>query len=133
MPATQATHSVRSWAQEARGKFDQGQLTAADFDALTQILETTPQPRQRLLYLHTTEPNVCCKVIGHNLIEPDVAYEPQLDPTPEFDWPYWAVLDAVRDGWHIIHFPQMEISAIETGHAGAIGFEFILQKPEVVQ
>jgi hypothetical protein len=125
--------SIRSWAQAARQKCVDGALTVADFDALEGLLSAADRPRQRLLYLHAAEPNLFSRVIACNLVEPDADYEPQLVPQPDVESPYWAVLDAVRDGWHVIHFPQMEISAIESGKLGAIGFEFILTKPEVIR
>ncbi len=45
----------------------------------------------------------------------------------EDDWPYEKVVDALRDGWRIISFPDMALSLDENRTYG-LGFEFILEK-----
>lgn len=43
------------------------------------------------------------------------------------DWPYQCVLDAIKDGWHVIKFPELALTMDETRTYG-FGFEFILTR-----
>ena len=43
------------------------------------------------------------------------------------DWPYQSVLEAVRDGWRIIKFPELALMMDESRTYG-LGFEFILER-----
>ena len=48
-------------------------------------------------------------------------------PNPE-DWPYQTVLDAVREGWRIISFPNMALLAVDEKEFYGLGAEFILER-----
>ena len=48
------------------------------------------------------------------------------EPAPD-NWPYETVLDAIRDGWRIIKFPEMALLLDESRTYG-LGCEFILEK-----
>ena len=47
-------------------------------------------------------------------------------PDPE-DWPYQTVLEAVRDGWRVVQFPNLALLLDETRTYG-LGCEFILER-----
>ena len=47
-------------------------------------------------------------------------------PNPN-DWPYQSPLDAIRDGWRVIRFPDMALMMDESRTYG-LGFEFILER-----
>ena len=88
------------------------------------------QPKQRLLYLHATKPSVLAEVVALNLIEPVKGFTTEIS-AEEPDWPYETVHDAVVDGWQIVQFPQLQ-APIEDHDLDVIGYEFILQKMEIV-
>ncbi len=87
--------------------------------------------RQRLLYLHATTPNVFSKILAYNLIEPVTGFRTEIKAeTP--DWPYDTVHDAVVDGWQVIQFPHSQ-APFDDKDLDVIGYEFILQKIEIIQ
>ena len=43
------------------------------------------------------------------------------------DWPYKTVLDAVRDGWRIIKFPELALMLDEKRSYG-LGCDFVLER-----
>ena len=45
------------------------------------------------------------------------------------DWPYRSPLEAIRDGWRVIQFPNMALMLDESRTYG-LGCEFILEKWE---
>lgn len=88
------------------------------------------KPRQRLLYLHARTPNLFSEILGLTLIEPIKSYKPKITPeAPE--WPYKTVHDALVDGWQIVQFPFLQAPFDDTD-LDVIGYEFILQKLEVI-
>ena len=92
--------------------------------------DASTSPRQRLLYLHARSPNVFSEILGLTLIEPVKGYKAEITAT-EPEWPYVTVHDAVVDGWQIMQFPHRQ-APYDDRDIDVIGYEFILQKMEVV-
>ena len=87
-------------------------------------------PRQRLLYLQARTPSVLSTIIGLTSIEPVKGFAPAISAeAPE--WPYETVHDAVVDGWQIVQFPHLQ-APFDDRALDVIGYEFILQKMEIV-
>lgn len=92
---------------------------------------TTQQPRQRLLYLHARTPNVFSDILALTLIEPTPGFRPEITAeVPE--WPYKTVHEAIVDGWQVVQFPHLQ-APFDDREIDVVGYEFILQKMEVVQ
>jgi hypothetical protein len=89
------------------------------------------QPRQRLLYLHARTPSVFSEILGLTLIEPVADFRVELS-AEEPQWPYKTVHDALVEGWQIVQFPHLQ-APFDDRDLDVIGYEFILQKMEVVQ
>lgn len=89
------------------------------------------QPRQRLLYLHARTPSVFSEILGLTLIEPVAGFKVELS-AEEPQWPYQTVHDALVEGWQIVQFPHLQ-APFDDRDLDVIGYEFILQKMEVVQ
>ena len=89
-------------------------------------------PRQRLLYLHARSPSVLSDVIAMTSIEPVAGFKQELEAATIDDWPYNTVHDAVIDGWQIVQFPHHQ-AVFDDKDMDNIGYEFILQKMEVVE
>ena len=93
-------------------------------------MNSNSQPRQRLLYLHARTPSVFSEILGYTLIEPVEDFQVEISGG-EFEWPYTKVHDAVVDGWQIVQFPHLQSPYSDTD-LDVVGYEFILQKMEVV-
>ena len=120
---------VRNVFAEARARLEAGEFTLSDFDALeTAVLGQTL--RQRLLYLYAQQPTVRASIVAATLQEP-AGYGPgigQIDPlAPEI--PYASVMDAVSDGWRVVHFPDHR-GPYQEGRIDMLGYEFVLEKFE---
>lgn len=117
---------IESWIETARAKLREGTLSEADLDALQSLLRARPpRLRQRLLYLHARDPSVTEEVIAW-------AEHPGTDPgAMPVERPYATVLEAMEDGWQIIHFPQ-QLAPFDDRETDIVGYEFILQKLEVL-
>ena len=59
------------------------------------------------------------------LVEDGQLIEGPADPAA---WPYQTVLEAIRDGWRVISFPNMALLAIDETELHGFGFEFILER-----
>ena len=88
------------------------------------------QLRQRLLYLHARTPNVFSDIIGLTQIEPTAGFRVEIS-ADALEWPYNTVHDALVDGWQIVQFPHLQ-APFDDRELDVVGYEFILQKMEVV-
>ena len=100
----------------------EGALTA---ERLRQVIETLRRGggRQELLYLQASHTSVAAQVIGISLVQDGEVVEQHAgDP-----WPYETVLEAMRDGWRVVQFPNLALMPDENRPTG-LGCEFILEK-----
>ena len=79
---------------------------------------------QDLIYRQTNSTALDVGVLGISLVIDGQIVDVREDPT---EWPYQTVLDAIRDGWHIIQFPNQALLMDESRTYG-LGCEFILEK-----
>lgn len=86
--------------------------------------------RQRLLYLHARTPSVFSEILGLTRVEPVAGFKAEISAQVE-EWPYRTVHDALVDGWQVVQFPQHQ-APFDDGELDLVGYEFILQKMEVV-
>ena len=111
---------IKQWINE----FERGQLTKKSlYTGLEKFEQTIPQ-RQDLLYLQTSGTSLSSGVHGILLVENGQVSEIPSNPD---DWPYQSVLEAIKDGWHVIQFPNMALLMDESRTYG-LGCEFILEK-----
>ena len=103
-------------------QFRQGQLTE---DGLRRALENRKAAprRQDLLYIECSSTSVTSSILGMNL----VCNGEIVSPANRGEWAYVNVLDAIRDGWRIIKFPEMALMMVEERNMG-LGCEFVLEK-----
>ena len=80
--------------------------------------------RQDLLYLQACETGLHSRLLGFRML---VDGEYVAEPDSADEWPYDSAIDAIRDGWRVISFPNMTLSLDENRTYG-LGFEFILEK-----
>ena len=104
---------------QARRKLAAGELAVEDLDRL---LGLTRSPRQRLLYLYALQPTVRASLVAST--QQDTVC--QIDPLAQ-ETAYQSVMDAIADGWRVIHFPDHR-APFQEGRMDMLGYEFILEK-----
>ena len=95
-------------------------------ESLTRIVELAEAgvSRQDLLYLQTNRTSPVSPVVGMRIIEDG---EISDGPADADDWPYETVLEAIRDGWSVIKFPEQALMMDESRTYG-LGAEFVLER-----
>ena len=101
-----------------------GRLTEPSLQRLLGLVAQNGPQRQDVLYLQANTTSPVSQVVGMRIIEGGEISDGPSDPD---DWPYQTVLDAVRDGWRIIKFPEIAQSMDESRTYG-LGYEFVLEK-----
>jgi hypothetical protein len=119
--------NVSQWLSSARRHLRDGTFDAAVLDELEPLAQSTPTVRQRLLYLHASNPHVYSMVVAYDMIDPADDRPGDIDVDPVF--PYESVYKAMCDGWQVIHFPDQRAS-FDDREIDVLGYEFILQKVE---
>ena len=103
-----------------------GELTPAQLcQGVTDLIGQTNRKPQDILYLQARNTSPESQVVGMMQIEGGKRVACLPDPD---DWPYQTVLDAVKDGWRIISFPNMSLLAVDEKEVYGLGFEFILER-----
>jgi hypothetical protein len=101
-----------------------GTLTEQQLLDVLAIVKNMPEQRQDLLYLQTNNTSVASQIVGMALVQNG---EVVVDLPDADQWPYATVLDAIRDGWRIISFPNQALMMDESRVYG-LGCEFVLEK-----
>ena len=101
----------------------QGTLTEK---GLRRIAEVADEARamQDILYLHTAANSPISEVLAMRIVESGEISDGPENPA---DWPYQSVLEAIRDGWRVVKFPELALMMDESRTYG-LGFEFILER-----
>ena len=103
-------------------KLGAGTLTAASLRRISELNgESTVQD---ILYLQATTTSPTSEVVGMRIIENGEISDGPHDPD---DWPYQTVLEAVRDGWRVLKFPELALM-LDDSRTFGLGFEFILER-----
>lgn len=95
-------------------------------ERLREVIETLRRGgagQQDLLYLQADQTSVAAQVIGISLVQDGEVVEQH----PGDPWPCETVLDAMRDGWRIVQFPNLALVPDENRPTG-LGCEFILER-----
>lgn len=105
-------------------KFRDGSLSEQMLLAARETASGRTKSSQDLLYLQAGSTSLTSQVHGMLLLENGEISEEIPDPE---NWPYRTVLEAVRDGWRIVQFPNLALLLDETRTYG-LGCEFILER-----
>jgi|TARA_B100001750_G_scaffold241305_1_gene252503 hypothetical protein len=79
---------------------------------------------QDILYLHTRVNSLTSDILAMRIVTNGHISDAPENPD---DWPYQSVLEAIRDGWRVIKFPELALMMDESRTYG-LGFEFILER-----
>ena len=103
------------------GRLTEGSLRRGVAD----IVESNNQGVQDLLYLQAASSTPAAQVVGMMWLEGGQVKE--LPPDAD-DWPYQTVVEAIRDGWCVISFPDMSLLTMSDDEFHGLGFQFILER-----
>ena len=101
-----------------------GTLQESTLAAIREELRSARNARQDLLYVQAAGTALDTQVIGMRMVTDGELSDDADDPD---DWPYQTVLDAIRDGWRIIEFPNLAL-LLDESRTYAYGAEFVLEK-----
>jgi hypothetical protein len=118
------TATLEELVEQCVDELRQGVLSEAGLRRITSSQRTHSQGRQVLLYLQASNTSVQSPVHGMLLVNNGEVSEGPINPD---DWPYKTVLDAMRDGWRVISFPNLAL-LLDDSHTYGLGCEFILEK-----
>jgi hypothetical protein len=104
--------------------FRRGELTEEKLRQALEELSGGESKRQDLLYLQTDSTSLTSVAHGMSILKDGEISEGPADPE---EWPYKTPLDAIRDGWRVIQFPNMALMLDESKTYG-LGCEFILER-----
>jgi hypothetical protein len=110
------------WIQQSRMKLRDGRFGDDDLDALERLVA---RPVQCVLYLVSKAMNLRAPIVGWSFFDPSRSHEPSL---PTDQPPYDSVLDALRDGWRIVQFPDPKHFAFSETDNDYLGYEYILER-----
>ena len=110
--------------QDCLEQFKDGALTEKKLRNTLEQLARGESRRQDLLYLQTQGSSLAAPVHGMALVRDGEILE---GPPEVEDWPYRSPLEAIRDGWRVIQFPNMVLMLDESRTYG-LGCEFILER-----
>ena len=79
---------------------------------------------QDILYLHAAANSPISEVLAMRIVESGEISDGPENPA---DWPYQSVLEAIRDGWRVVKFPELALMMDES-RTYSLGFEFILER-----
>jgi hypothetical protein len=122
--ALTASGSINQQIEACIERLKRGELTERDLRRIIDAIEPTSRPRQDLLYLQAGSTSVGAPVLGMALVRNGEIVEPPDDPK---EWPYKSPLEAIRDGWRVIQFPNLALMMDESRTYG-LGCEFILER-----
>ncbi len=101
-----------------------GTLQESTLAAIRDEIASARQARQDPLYLQAAGTSLDAEVIGMRMVTDGELSDGPDDPDA---WPYQTVLDALRDGWRIIEFPNLAL-LLDESRTYAYGAEFVLEK-----
>lgn len=105
-------------------RLKRGELSEADLREVIESIGSAPEKHQDLLYLQTGNSSVASQALGIAMVREGQLVDLPADPK---DWPYKSPLEAIRDGWRVISFPNLALLMDENNPSG-LGCEFILEK-----
>jgi hypothetical protein len=115
---------IKRQVEQCIEELKRGELTEQHLRQIVETLDAIPSHRQDLLYLQALTTSLGSQVQGMLLVQNGEISNGPADPN---DWPYRTVLDAIRDGWRVVQFPNLALMLDESRTYG-LGCEFILEK-----
>ena len=115
---------VRQQLEQCIESYRAGTLSEEMLNKALETAKNSDEGRQDLLYLQAVSTSLASEVHGMLLMQDGEIAEEIPDAE---DWPYQTVLEAIRDGWRVVQFPNQALLLDETRTFG-LGCEFILER-----
>lgn len=122
MNTVASIESVKRQVEECIEALKNGELTEENLRSVAEGVGALNDKRQDLLYVQAGSTSPGAGIHGMLLVQDGKIIEPEVD-----NWPYNSVIEAIRDGWRIIEFPNMALMVDESRTYG-LGCEFVLEK-----
>jgi hypothetical protein len=115
--------TIKNQVETCIDELKRGTLTE---EGLRRIAEIADEARamQDILYLHAAANSPISEVLAMRIVESGEISDGPENPA---DWPYQSVLEAIRDGWRVVKFPELALMMDES-RTYSLGFEFILER-----
>ena len=115
--------TIKNQVETCIDELKRGTLTE---NGLRRIAEIADEVRamQDILYLHAAANSPISEVLAMRIVESGEISDGPENPA---DWPYQTVLEAIRDGWSVVKFPELALMMDES-RTYSLGFEFILER-----
>src|SRR4051794_35515150 len=115
---------IKQQIEACIGQLRRDELTEQQLRQVIDALDSAARPCQDLLYLQAASTSVGSSLLGIALVRNGEIAEMPDDPAA---WPYKSPLEAIRDGWRVVQFPNLALMMDETRTYG-LGCEFILER-----
>ena len=121
---TMSLEAIATKLDQGIAELRAGTLQESTLAAIREELRSARNARQDLLYVQAAGTALDTQVIGMRMVTDGELSDGADDPD---EWPYQTVLDAIRDGWRIIEFPNLAL-LLDESRTYAYGAEFVLEK-----
>ena len=115
--------TIKNQVETCIDELKRGTLTEKGLRRIAEIADEV-RAMQDILYLHAAANSPISEVLAMRIVESGEISDGPENPA---DWPYQTVLEAVRDGWSVVKFPELALMMDES-RTYSLGFEFILER-----
>ena len=115
--------TIKNQVETCIDELKRGTLTEKGLRRIAEIADEV-RTMQDILYLHAAANSPISEVLAMRIVESGEISDGPENPA---DWPYQTVLEAIRDGWSVVKFPELALMMDES-RTYSLGFEFILER-----
>ena len=115
--------TIKNQVETCIDELKRGTLTEKGLRRIAEIADEV-RAMQDILYLHAAANSPISEVLAMRIVESGEISDGPENPA---DWPYQSVLEAIRDGWRVVKFPELALMMDES-RTYSLGFEFILER-----
>ncbi len=115
--------TIKNQVETCIDELKRGTLTEKGLRRIAEIADEV-RAMQDILYLHAAANSPISEVLAMRIVESGEISDGPENPA---DWPYQTVLEAIRDGWSVVKFPELALMMDES-RTYSLGFEFILER-----
>ena len=115
--------TIKNQVETCIDELKRGTLTEKSLRRIAEIADEV-RAMQDILYLHAAANSPVSEVLAMRIVESGEISDGPENPA---DWPYQTVLEAIRDGWSVVKFPELALMMDES-RTYSLGFEFILER-----
>jgi len=115
--------TIKNQVETCIDELKRGTLTEKGLRRIAEIADEV-RAMQDILYLHAAANSPVSEVLAMRIVKSGEISDGPENPA---DWPYQTVLEAIRDGWSVVKFPELALMMDES-RTYSLGFEFILER-----